>query len=58
MEIEVKSPGEEVTTESNSVATVTPAPPPPIKLNRAERRRLMKRFGTFGRLAKIGKIKV
>lgn len=58
MENEVKSPGEEITTNSNSIATVTPVGSPPIKLNRAERRRLMKRFGTFGRIAKIGKIKV
>lgn len=58
MEEELKIQDDAVTTESNSVATVAPAGPPPIKLNRAERRRLMKRFGTFGRLAKIGKIKV
>lgn len=57
MEEEVKTLDDAATTESNSVATVAPAGPPPIKLNRAERRRLMKRFGAFGRIAKIGRVK-
>lgn len=34
----------------------TPSAPPP-KLNRAMRRRLMKKLGTFKRISKIGKVK-
>lgn len=44
--------------ESDKIEEVKKDEEVKVRLNRAQRRKLMKRFGTFGRLARTGKVKV